>query len=238
MRHALATILLLSASYALAAPPTVTGPDKVYGEVGDWVEVKVATTGKSVKFVPLSPALKVFPPDKLKDPLSTMVRAGEANTYQLLAYTGTEDGPSDPLVITVTFGPPQPGPNPPTPPVPPVPPPGPGVDPATLKALTAAYKREVAADTRERTKALAGAMSDAAKLAADAGITTNAVLAARVNKATTERVGDSVMELRKEIGELLKAEFPTEVFTLTADRRKQFSAAYTRFALVLEELAR
>lgn len=235
MRHALATILLLSASVGLASPPSVTGPDKVYGEAGDWVEVKVATTGKSVKFVPLDPGLKLFPADKLRDPLATMVSASEPKSYRLLCYTGTEDGPSDPLVITAVFGPAAPGPNPPNPPPPPKP-----VDPK-YKALKDAFDAEPVPMRQERVRVLAAVMKGAAALSADATVTNNGTLAARVARDTESRVGplaESLTTIRKVIGEQLKAEFSTDLVTLTPALRAKFAAEYGRIATTLEEFGR
>lgn len=237
MRHVLPAVLLLASSSSFAAPPVVTVPDKAYGEVGDWVEIKVTVEGaKAARFVPLDDSLKVFPADKLKDEFTTFVRGTEAKTYKLLVYSGNTDGPSAPAFVSVTFiGKPQPNPDPnPNP----NPNPGPTADPATVKALKAGYLRDNAPDGRERLKALAGAMATAAKSAADPAILTNAALTARVAKDTAEKVGESLHETRKEVGELLKAEFPTTVFTLTPDHRAKFAAAYTRISLACEELAR
>jgi hypothetical protein len=227
MRHVLPAVLLLASSVALAGPPVVTAPDKAYGEVGDWFEIKVTVEGaKAARFVPLDDSLKVFPADKLKDEFTTFVRGTEAKTYKLLVYSGNTDGPSAPAFVSVTFiGKPQPNP-------------GPTADPATVKALKAGYLRDNAPDGRERLKALSGAMATAAKSAADPAILTNAALTARVAKDTADKVGESLHETRKEIGELLKAEFPTTVFTLTAEHRAKFAAAYTRISLACEELSR
>lgn len=117
-------VVLLSASALGAAPPTVTAPPKVFGEVGDWVFVKATTDGKGLKVVPLDTGLKLFPSEKLKDPTEMGFYATKPGSYRVLLYTGSAEGPSDPTVITVTFGgsptppgpePPIPEPNPPTP---------------------------------------------------------------------------------------------------------------------------
>jgi hypothetical protein len=143
---------------------------------------------KAVRFVPLDDGLKLVPADKLKDEFATFVRATEAKTYKVLVYSGNADGPSNPVYVSVTFiGKPQPNPDPD-----PNPNPGPTADPATVKALRAGYLRDNAPDGRERLKALAGAMAQAAKSAADPAILTNAALTARVAKDTADKVGESL----------------------------------------------
>jgi hypothetical protein len=111
-----AGVLLVGAACAgaaLAAPPSVTAPEKVYGETGDWVFFTVTTDGKGVKFVPLDAGLSLFPQGKLRDPNETAARATKPGSYRVLVYSGNADGPSEPRVVLVVFG--QPGPAPPEP---------------------------------------------------------------------------------------------------------------------------
>jgi hypothetical protein len=86
------------------------------------VEVTVETSGKWVKYRPITQGLEVFPSELLKDPKRVLVSASEAKQYQILAYTGNDEGGAD-TVITVTFV--HSPPNPPTPPIPTPDPPGP-----------------------------------------------------------------------------------------------------------------
>jgi hypothetical protein len=218
--------LALAAPCATSAPPVVTGPDKVYAEVGDWAEVKVETTAKSVQFVTLDLGLKVFPTEKLKDPKATLVSALKPGKYRILCYTGDAEGPSAPLVVTVTFGTPAPPapvvPDPPSPtPVPPKP-----VNPLAT-VLKAAFDADPAPDKRERAVALAQAMRKAADHTQDAAILRNDALAAAVTADTKALVGDSLKGVRAEIGKYLAARFPGQPVTLTADHRAAFKAAYT-----------
>lgn len=121
-------VLLVASLFAVAAPPEISSPKEVYGQVGDWVEVTVTSTGKWVRYKSFDSSLKVFPSELLKDPKRILVSSLEAKTYKLLAYTGNEEGGADTEVI-VTFvqkGINPPGPNPPTPtPNPPTPTPNP-----------------------------------------------------------------------------------------------------------------
>lgn len=98
-------MLVLTAVCGLvwSAPPTVTLPAKVEGEAGDFIPVVATTTGEAVKYVALDPGLKVFPSAFLKDPKTTVV-LGAKGQYRLLAYTGTADGPSEPVIVLVVIG--------------------------------------------------------------------------------------------------------------------------------------
>lgn len=93
----------LASSAGMTAPPTVKVPERIVGEAGDFIPVVAETDGVSVKFVVLDPGLKVFPPGFLKDPKTTVV-TGPKGQYRLLVYTGTADGPSDPVIVLVVVG--------------------------------------------------------------------------------------------------------------------------------------
>lgn len=102
--RSLLTVLVL-AGVALAAPPVVTVPSEVKGDVGSFVAVKAdVKDGKAVKFVPLDSGLNVFPAGLLNDPTATVVTAGKAGRYRILCYSGNADGPSEPVTVTVVIG--------------------------------------------------------------------------------------------------------------------------------------
>lgn len=117
-------VIFVATVLGFAAPPTVTVPDKVYAEVGDWAFFTVVTDGKGTKVVSLTPGLKRFPADKLKDVNEFGFRATTPGSYQVLVYSGNAEGASEPKIVTVVFGgsPIPPGPVPPGPEPPPVPP--------------------------------------------------------------------------------------------------------------------
>lgn len=126
MRNYGAILLLLAAAPLYAAPPTLTLPPEVTGDVAAFVVVKAKTDGKVVKFVALDPGLNVFPAELLSDPTATVVTSARAGRFRLLAYTGTADGPSEPAVCAVVIGgstvpPPLPPPDKPPPDNPPPP---------------------------------------------------------------------------------------------------------------------
>lgn len=136
MRVSTALLWLLAASVAAAAPPTVTVPETVKGDVSAFVVVKAEVKdGKGVKFVSLDPGLNVFPGGLLVDPAVTVVTSAKAGKYRLLCYSGNADGPSEPAYTVVVIGepvkpepplPPGPNPDPDTPPDQPADPPAAG----------------------------------------------------------------------------------------------------------------
>jgi hypothetical protein len=90
---------------AQAAPPVVTVPQEVTGDVGSFVAVRATVTdAKIVKFVPVDAGLNVFPADLLADKTATVVTAGKNGRYRILCYSGNADGPSEPVVVTVVIG--------------------------------------------------------------------------------------------------------------------------------------
>ena len=106
MRHVQATaVVLLCAVLGAAAPPVVTLPAEVTGDVGSFVAVRASVTeAKVVRFVPLDAGLNVFPADLLADKTATVVTAGKPGRYRILAYSGNADGPSEPATVTVVIG--------------------------------------------------------------------------------------------------------------------------------------
>jgi len=106
MRHvSFALACLLAAAVATAAPPVVTVPAEVAGDVSAFVVVKAEVKdGKSAKFVPIDSGLSVFPSGLLSDPMVTVVVGQKPGRYRILCYSGNADGPSEPVVVTVVIG--------------------------------------------------------------------------------------------------------------------------------------
>lgn len=145
--------LLAGVAVAFAAPPTLTLPAEVAGEVAAFVTVKAAVTGdaKGVKYVPVDPGLSVFPSELLADKTVTVVVASKAGRYRVLAYSGNADGPSEPAMTTVVIG----GAKPSDPPVV-TPPPDKPTDPPADKPADVYYFAVVRSD--QATKEIADAM--------------------------------------------------------------------------------
>ncbi len=114
------------AAAVLAAPPTLTLPAEVKGDVTAFIKIPAVTTGKNVQWVSLDQGLNVFPIDQLKDTKTAIVTSARAGRYRMLAYTALADELSEPAICVVVVGQPGPEPGPgPTPPTPPTPPPTP-----------------------------------------------------------------------------------------------------------------
>lgn len=176
MRKSLSLLILLIAStLTLAAPPTLTVPEVVYGEEGKWGWFKVQTDSKWVEFIGAD-GLSFFPSEKLKDPTEVGF-TGKANTYSVWVMVGNNEACVKKLVvITVIRPPPTPGPNPPTPPIPPNPPPKP-IDgelglikvsrEGLAKTLDPVHRTELAKAQRAHASAVAaGAFKDVASILA------------------------------------------------------------------------
>jgi hypothetical protein len=114
-----------AAAGAVAAPPTVTLPAEVPGEVSAFVVVRATVTGeaKGVKYKPVDPGLSVFPSELLADKNVTVVVASKPGRYRVLAWSGNADGPSDAAETVVVIGGAKPTPPPPVEPPPTDPPP-------------------------------------------------------------------------------------------------------------------
>ncbi len=98
--------LCITAATAFAAPPVVTLPAEVAGEVSAFVTVRATVTAESkgVKYVPIDAGLSVFPSDLLTDKTVTVVVASKPGRYRVLAYSGNGDGPSEPAQTVVVIG--------------------------------------------------------------------------------------------------------------------------------------
>ena len=113
---------LVAAGVAWAAPPTLTAPAEVKGDVSAFVVVKATAEGsKWVKYVPLDSGLSVFPSELLADKTVTVVVAAKAGRYRVLAYTGNDEGGAEAITTLVIGNAPAPDPDKPADPVDPPP---------------------------------------------------------------------------------------------------------------------
>lgn len=126
-------LALLAFATGTATAQKLVLPKEVRGDRDNFIVIAADTDYAKLVWVPMSTALKVVPPDMLKDPRRTMV-TGPNGTYTLMAYGAKGDSPSAPAYTTVVIGPPAPnpdpgpgpGPNPPEPNPNPAPIPAPG----------------------------------------------------------------------------------------------------------------
>ena len=108
-------LAFVASTTAIAAPPTISLPEKISGNVAEFIVVRADTDGQTVVYFPIDDGLQVFPSELLADRKATVVTAAKAGRYRLLAYTGNQDGPSKPAVTVIVIGgspDPSPGPKP------------------------------------------------------------------------------------------------------------------------------
>lgn len=148
MRKLSLIIVVLLAGNCLA-DSTIKLPDKVAGDIGDFIKVPATTDGTTVKWLALDKGIAVFPVDLLKDSKTAIVIAKAAGSYRIMAYTAKGDVPSDPSICTVVVSgdvPPAPTPTPNPAPTPP---------PASQKAWVVAV-----VDNSNRTQDVANVVGD------------------------------------------------------------------------------
>jgi hypothetical protein len=98
-------ILLALVSVGWGAPPVVKLPAEVSGDAAAFIVVRAEVAdAKAVKFHAIDNGLNVFPSGLLSDPFATVVTSATKGRFRLLAYSGNEDGPSEPVVVTVVIG--------------------------------------------------------------------------------------------------------------------------------------
>lgn len=106
-------------------PPTLSLPEKIEADPGQFIRVPATTNGRFVKWQAVDPGLNLFPVELLKDTRTAVVTAIVPGDYRLLAYTAIADVPSDAAQCVISIR----GPRPPPTPTPPGPGPGPGPTP-------------------------------------------------------------------------------------------------------------
>lgn len=203
-------------------------PQEVTGDVGAFIRVDARTDGKVVYWVALDQGLNVFPNDLLKVPTSTVVTAGKAGKYRIMAYTALGDQPSPPAYCTVVVGQPDPGPGPgPAPP-------GPD-EPLTAfeKDLKKAYDDDQGVQKKSCARALADFYDKVAPgLASDAKNVTAGSLALSIRESLKTVVGDDCLkDVRSRIDQELAAVLPTKASDpLTPEIRSKAADAFVRVA--------
>ena len=224
MRSYSLVILLFLTGALYSAPPALTLPESVKGDVAAFVQVPAKTDGKVVKWIVLDKGLNLFPVDKLKDTKTAIVTAAKAGKYRIMAITCLGDELSEPVITVVVIGNGN-GNGPP-------PPPDPVVSELT-KVLRTAYAKDTEA-TRANTLATLKVLYDswAITLQDDEktkNIKTWGDLLAKL-KESSALAGIKATDLlstRTAIGSHLKSKFPTDGSkVLDSDGKKLASAVF------------
>ncbi len=104
-------------------------PAKMTAEVGDFIEVVADTNGENVWWLVTDPALKMFPPGRLKDSKAIVLIAKRDGTYSVYAWTAVGGKSHAAAVCVITVGTP-------------IPPPPPPPDPAKVVAVPQVVGRD------------------------------------------------------------------------------------------------
>lgn len=219
MRTAAVLLLVLAPLAARADDaPALKIPTEVTAKPATITELKAETTGKVVRWVPLTPGLSLRPVDDGR----TLLFAGGPGRYELLAYTAVGDVPSDPARVVILIDG-DPGPAPKTP-------------DELRQRIAAALAKDKA--SKADVVQLAAVYREAARVAADPAVTTSADLMGRVRRVAASLLGpDALPTVRGAAAEeLLAALGMTSDEPITDRQRKRAGELFARLADVLEAL--
>ena len=206
-----------------APPADLSLPATVTTDVGKPVMIEAATSGKIVKWHAWDRVGLVSAGDK-----KTWAHSDKAGVYKVYAYTAVGNMPTDMVFTTVTVGTPAP-----VPPGPDPTPPGP-TDPlwATLKAAFDSEANKSQAAQLAAIYRQAGPTLAVAKTQGDLIATLHAGADSYVGKGTLPKT-------RRVLADELNAKVPaTTTGPLTDALRQQYTAQFSRFAGLLEGLAK
>ena len=212
--------------------PKVEFQPTISGRVGQYVVIKPSKLeGKSVKYFTSSPGLEVFPSDLLADKTATVVSSVLPGRYTLIAYTALGDIPSDPAIIEVIIGNPNPNPTPPAPPKPPEN--DPLMDP--LLAIWGALDEPNKVQSRDK---LVQIYRQSAAVYRDPAFSTVGQAFQRSKEISQSLLPNSALNsLRVRIGEELKRTSPVDPsMPLTQDLRASVASQLERMANLVDSL--
>lgn len=213
-------LLLLSASLASAADPTVRLPRELKARPGRLLQIKAETDGKTVRWFCPSEDVDLLPyPGADKAAIFVSPAPGK---YSVYAYTAAGDVPSEPAccIITVVS---------PTPPPPPPPPPPPN-DPL-VQTLQTAYAAEVSPEKAKQLELYHTVLAQAsATTVNDPGIQTVGQLHDIIHQAAQGLIGTNLDALRKVIEAELNKSLPVAASTPMDQCRDQCKKELSRIA--------
>lgn len=223
--------MLFLAILAFSVDPTITLPQEISGQPGEFITIKPATNGKVVRFVAIDTGINLFPSDLLSDKTVTVASCTQPGRYRVLAYTALGDVASPPAITTVVIG----GVAPPSP-VNPVNPPQP-TDPMA-EALQSIYGA-LAEDGKEAKRAaLAGVYKRAVEVAGDSRLKTTGEMYLVVRQMARQVLADGDLRgIRDRLNQELDGILPTVSETpLTPELREKIKGQFSRCAAALEGL--
>lgn len=209
------------------ADPAIKLPETIQGMPGAFIPVQAQTSGKSVKFFAIDSGLNIFPSNLLSDPKATVVTSVVPGRYRLLAYTSVGEVPSDPVVVTIVVGTPDP-----TPPAPPAP-----NDPL-LAAIQGIFGGIQDSDKLAKKATLTAIYRQCATLSQQPSITTTGQLYQEMRKLSLKSLtNDDLMPIRERMAQEVSEVLPAEPdANLTEDLRKKVLNVYNRLANIMERV--
>lgn len=216
MKNIFGIVLLISTHFAAYAVD-LSVPQTVKGDPGDFISVPATTSGAVVKWVMIDPGIKLFPVSLLKDTKTAVVTGNTPGSYRLLCYTSDANGPSDPVIATVTIN------GPPTP-----------VDPLAA-TLQAAYNSETDPNKVNYLNGLAGLYSQAPLWASDPKTTTWGQLYDTIEAAAKHlTINGKLSKVQGVLAAEIKKQFPVTTQQSIADSdRILVGQLFTRIANLL-----
>ncbi len=213
-------LLLLAASLAGAADPTVRLPKELKARPGRLLQIKADTDGKTVRWFCPSEDADLLPyPGADKTALFVSPTPGK---YYLYAYTAAGDVPSEPACCVVTVEAPPPPPPPPAPPAP--------SDPL-IQALQTAYAGDPSPDKAGQLQLYHTVLAQAATTTvSDAGIQTVGQLHDIIHQAAQTLIGNNLDALRKVIEAELNKSLPVTAGAPMDQYRDQCKKELSRIA--------
>jgi len=158
-----------------SSPPTLKIPAQITGTIGDFIQVTATTTVTNIAWRSNSTDLKLFSPEKLKEPKIAWLTSGRPGTYQLICCAGDGTGLTTIEVCAVTLSPL------PTPPAPPSP-----LSAALQAAFTANIDPNKAQQASDLGELFLNVMSDPT-------LTTEAQILTRVTTARQTLIGNTMV---------------------------------------------
>ena len=210
----------------LTAPPTVELPAEVRAQPGRLVTLSARSTGRVIRWALASDEADLVP---FPGGQTALFCAAKPGRYLVLAWTATEDLPSEAARCVVIISE--------VPPVPPKPP-----DPEPVDPLTRDFRRLYLEDStpgkRQHLAQLAVLYREAVRFAERPEIQTAGELAHRIRQASASLLPvDALIPLRKRIAEEISRLLPIDSDQLLDSTRRATAAQlFARIATSLEGL--
>lgn len=203
--------------------PSISVPATVQGQIGDFVQVKATTTGKTVQWVVCDTnGLTLFPPHLLKNSHTAVVVGKVNGTYRLIAITCAGDAMSDPAVCNVVIGTSKSSPF---------------SDPL-FSVLQSLYTSDTSVNKQAAAKSLASLYRQAAAYTDDSSIKTLGNFNTILKKTSSTLVPKGALTpLRARVSRELTSLGTSPIADFDKDTRSKAKTLFNRLALIMDSLS-